>query len=81
MSHFSGISWKVPSGNVLLMVMGRMPASSSCNAMSIGLVKPPSTPTSMGAPMEIWSALAPTILAFSNLVIFGGPTVILCSDV
>ena len=22
MSHFSGISWKVPSGNVLLMVMG-----------------------------------------------------------
>jgi hypothetical protein len=57
-----------------------MPASSSCNAISIGLVKPPSTPTSMGAPMEICKALAPTIRAFSNLVIFGGPTVTFCSD-
>lgn len=28
----------------------------------------------MGAPMEIWRDLAPTILAFSNLVSLGGPT-------
>lgn len=26
-----------------------------------------------GAPRAIWSALAPTILAFSNLVNLGGP--------
>ena len=36
MSHFIGISWKVPSGRVLLIVMGKMPASSSVKAMSIG---------------------------------------------
>jgi len=29
----------------------------------------------MGAPMEICSALAPTILAFSKRVTLGGPTV------
>ena len=31
-----GMSWKVPSGSVLLMVMGKMPDSSSVKAMSIG---------------------------------------------
>lgn len=83
MSHFNGISWKVPSGNVLLIVMGRIPLSNSFNAMSMGLVKVvPSTSTSIGALMDIWSALAPTILAFSNRVIFGGPIVIFsCSGV
>ena len=53
MSHMSGISWKVPSGKVLRIVIGRIPFSSSCNAMSMGLLNPPSTSMSMGAPMEI----------------------------
>jgi len=70
------MSWKVPSGKVRLIVIGRMLAPSSFNAMSIGLGKPPEISTSMGAPMDIWRALAPTILAFSKRVIFGGPTVI-----
>lgn len=33
----------------------------------------------MGAPIEIWRALAPTIRAFSNLVSLGGPTQIFFS--
>jgi len=33
----SGTSWKVPSGNVLRIVMGKIPLSSSLKAMSIGL--------------------------------------------
>jgi len=45
--------------------------------MSIGLAKLSETSMSMGAPMDIWRALAPTTLAFSNRVILGGPTVIL----
>ena len=47
--------------------------------MSIGFVFS-SASTKIGAPIEIWSALAPTIRAFSNRVIFGGPTFIFCSD-
>ena len=76
-SHFRGISWNVPSGNVLLMVIGSMFISSSFSAMPIGLESPSVSSTSMGAPMEIWRALAPTTLAFSNRVIFGGPMVTL----
>ena len=53
MSHFNGISWKVPSGSVLLIVIGRIPLSSSLNARSIGLVDPPSTSKSIGAPIDI----------------------------
>jgi len=75
-SHFSGISWKVLSGNVRLMVIGKIPAPSSFKAMSIGLENPSETSMSMGAPMDICRALAPTILAFSNRVILGGPIVI-----
>ena len=72
----------MPSGSVLLMVIGSMPAPSSFNAISIGPVGPSDTSISIGAPIEICSALAPTILAFSKRVILGGPTVILCcSDV
>ncbi len=51
-SHFRGISWKVPSGSVLRMVIGKMPASSSTKAMSIGLVFS-SASTKIGAPIEI----------------------------
>ena len=71
------MSWNVPSGSVLLIVIGKIPVSSSLKAMSIGLVSVSMTSISMGAPIEIWSDLAPTILAFSKRVIFGGPTVIL----
>ena len=64
------------------MVIGSMPAPSSFNAISIGLVNPSDTSTSIGAPIEICRALAPTTLAFSKRVILGGPTVTLfCSDV
>lgn len=74
-----GISWKVLSGNVRLIVIGRMPALCSFSAISIGPEKPSETSTSMGAPMDIWSALAPTILAFSKRVILEGPIVIFFS--
>ena len=67
----------MPSGSFLLIVIGRIPVSSSLRAMSIGLVSVSMTSISMGAPIEICSDLAPTILAFSKRVIFGGPTVIL----
>jgi hypothetical protein len=81
-SHFNGMSWNVLSGSVLLIVIGNMPASNSFNAISIGPVNPSETSMSMGAPIEICRALAPTILAFSNRVILGGPTATLVfSDV
>lgn len=63
----------MPSGNVLLIVIGKIPASSSFNAMSIGLESSSDASTSIGAPMDIWRALAPTILALSNRVSLGGP--------
>ena len=64
------------------MVIGKMFAASSLSAMSIGPVKLCLESINMGAPIDIWSALAPTILAFSKRVIFGGPIVILfCSGV
>jgi len=56
------------------MVIGKTPASSSFKAMSIGLEMPSEMSMSMGAPMEICNALAPTILAFSKRVTLGGPT-------
>jgi hypothetical protein len=74
-----GISWQVPSGNVRLIVIGRIPISSSFRAMSIGLEKPSETSTSIGAPIDIWRDLAPTIRAFSKRVSFGGPTKIFFS--
>lgn len=48
-----GISWQVPSGNVRLIVIGRIPISSSFRAMSIGLEKPSEISTSIGAPIDI----------------------------
>ena len=68
-----GMSWQVSSGNVRLIVIGRMPISSSSRAMSIGLEKPSEASMSIGAPIDIWSDLAPTILAFSKRVSLGGP--------
>ena len=69
-----GISWNVPSGNVRLIVIGKIPDSSSLKAISIGLERLSATSMRTGAPMDICRALAPTILAFSNRVSFGGPT-------
>ena len=51
-SHLRGMSWKVPSGRVLRMVMGRMFASNSHKAMSIGFVFSAAS-TKIGAPIEI----------------------------
>lgn len=59
------------------MVIGNTPAASSLSAMSIGPVKLCLESMSMGAPIDICRALAPTTLAFSKRVIFGGPIVIL----
>ncbi len=80
-SHLSGISWWVPSGNVLRMVMGSVPASSSLRAMSIGFERALDGSTSIGAPMATWRALAPTIRAFSKRVSFGGPIQIFLSPI
>jgi hypothetical protein len=55
------------------MVIGRAPSSSSLIAMSMESDTSGDSTVSIGAPMDIWSALAPTILALSNLVSFGGP--------
>ncbi len=51
-SHLRGMSWKVPSGRVLRIVMGNMFASNSDMAMSIGLVFSAAS-TRIGAPIEI----------------------------
>ena len=53
MSHLSGISWKVPSGKVLLIVIGSIPVPNSFSAMSIGLERPSEISTSIGAPIDI----------------------------
>jgi len=52
-SHFNGISWCVPSGKVLRIVIGRTHISSSFSAMSIGLDRLEEGSTRMGAPMAI----------------------------
>ena len=53
--------------------MGKIPISSSSIAISIGLVTFLGGSIRTGAPREIWRALAPIILARSNLVNLGGP--------
>ncbi len=72
---FKGISWKVPSGNVRLIVIGKIAASISFNAMSIGFRNALFNPHQQELRTQlICNARAPTILAFSNRVTFGGPT-------
>jgi hypothetical protein len=56
-----------------------MPSFSSSRAMSMGPVDALLGSISIGAPMAIWRALAPTILALSKRVSFGGPMVIFFS--
>ena len=69
-----GMSWYVtPSGRVRRIVIGSMPRFSSSIAMSMGLEGATEASIRIGAPMAIWSALAPTIRAFSNRVSLGGP--------
>jgi hypothetical protein len=80
-NHLSGMSWNVPSGNVRLMVIGKIAMPISFSAMSIGLETAASASTRIGAPMLICKARAPTILAFSNRVTFGGPTSIVLLDI
>jgi hypothetical protein len=66
------MSWDIPLGNRLLIVIGRTFSRSSFSATSMLLVDSPAA-VRIGAPIAIWRALAPTILAFSNRVIRGGP--------
>src|SRR5205807_10115244 len=70
---FHGIFWLVPSGKDRRMLIGRTPSSSSIKATSIGDSRSCLRSSSTGAPMDIWRALAPTTLAFSKRVSFGGP--------
>lgn len=72
-SHLSGMFWLVPSGSARLMLIGRTPSSSSIRAMSIGERVGSLMSNSTGAPIETWSALAPTTRARSKRVSFGGP--------
>src|SRR5881396_523907 len=65
--------WLVPSGSARLMLMGKTPSSSSMRAMSIGESLGSLISNSTGAPIETWSARAPTTLARSKRVSFGGP--------
>ena len=53
--------------------MGRAFSRSSITAMSMGSETLSGRGASMGAPSETCSALAPTILALSKRVSFGGP--------
>ena len=52
------------------MVIGSTFLSNSSIAMSTGSIMVFGTSIMTGAPMEIWSDLAPIILAFSNLVYY-----------
>ena len=72
-SHFRGMSWNSSFGNVLRMVIGRIPDSSSKSAISIGPAREFGGSTKSGAPIAICRALAPTIRARSKRVTFGGP--------
>src|SRR5712692_7380061 len=65
--------WLVPSGNARRMLIGRTPSSSSSRATSIGDSSSCFRSKRTGAPIDIWRARAPTTLAFSKRVSFGGP--------
>ena len=72
-SHFKGMFWLVPSGKDRRILIGRTPSSNSSRATSIGDSNPCFKSRRTGAPIDIWRALAPTTLAFSKRVSFGGP--------
>jgi hypothetical protein len=78
-NHWMGISWYVPSGSLRLMEIGKIPDSSSWIAISTGSINLACNSISIGAPIEICNARAPTILALSKRVNFGGPIRILGS--
>src|SRR5437867_9471229 len=65
--------WLVPSGSERRMLIGRTPSSSSSRATSIGDSRSCLRSRRTGAPIDIWRARAPTTLAFSKRVSFGGP--------
>ena len=58
-------------------MIGKTFDSNSAKAISIELENASSNSIRIGALIEICRALAPTILAFSKRVIFGGPIEIL----
>ena len=68
-----------PSGSFLRILIGRTFSSSSIMAISIGDLAS-GILSRVGAPIAICRALAPTILALSKRVIFGGPTQIFLSS-
>ena len=72
-NHFNGIFWLVPSGKDLRMLIGKTPSPSSRSAISIGERVGSLISNSTGAPIDTCSALAPTTLALSKRVSFGGP--------
>jgi len=53
LSHCTGMSWYVPSGSRLRIVIGKTPASSSFIAKSTDVVIPSGTSINKGAPIEI----------------------------
>jgi len=71
-----GMSCVTPLGRARLMEIGSASSSSSADAISIAPLYAPSSGMKGGAPIAICSDLAPMILAFSNLVSFGGPILI-----
>lgn len=75
------MSWYSPVGNDLLIDIGRAFASSSSLAILMGLLRSGDSGIRGGAPRDNCNALAPTILALSNLVSQGGPILTLNSAV
>ena len=68
-----GMSCECPLGRERLIDIGRASLASSIMAKAIESLMLSSIGTKAGAPIASWSDLAPTILAFSNLVSFCGP--------
>jgi len=67
------MSWNDPSGSVRLIANGNTFSLSSTTAISIGSTAESGSGASIGAPSESCRDLAPTILALSKRVSFGGP--------
>ncbi len=70
------MSCEKPLGSERLIEIGSASLASSVIAKAMESLMLSSTGTKEGAPIASWRDLAPTILAFSNLVSFWGPTAI-----
>src|SRR5712664_1079874 len=71
--YLMGMSCERPLGSERLIEIGRASLASSIIARAIDSLTLSSIGTKAGAPIASWRDLAPTILAFSNLVSFCGP--------